>query len=816
MTAAPDEGPRRRRPRERLLLGLARLALIVEDLWPRALPALGVIAVFLTVALLDILPALPGWLHGLVLLAFVGAVLVALGRAPEGHPLTDDAVKRRLERDSGLANNPLGTLDDTLANGGDPIQRALWRVHLARAGDQVRALRVALPSPGMARHDPRGLRALVLFCLIVGLVVGWGDPGERLDRAFRPGGGTAGAGVAAADLWVTPPAYTGAPPMFLDQTRGEHLLEVPEGSRALVQLSGSGRAPVLRLETTTVPFTAVAGGEKSGLRAEMTLDTSGELSVEGGRGRILARWPLRLRPDLPPDVAFAAPPQVIAGARLRLPYQMRDDHGVAVLRAVIEREGGDRITVELTVPPAQSGKRDRWQRGAAVLDLASHRWAGLPVTLWLEAVDGREQAARGDSIAITLPERTFNHPVSRELAAIRKRLNDGAPEVRVQAYDALETLSQAPEAFGGAVGIYLGLAVAKTRLYADGAALARRWVQDLLWDMALALEDGGLSLAARDVERLQRALGDALRADPNSDATHRLMDALQNALDRYLAALTQQLQQQGFAEILSGMNADVIGSDQLRDLLERARELAQAGDMDGAQRLLSQLNEMMEALRGGLENSPGAKALQRARRMMQTLGKLTEKQSKLHQDTFQRVREREREDTRLGRTQARTDPLTEEAQRQQDLAGDVRDLSAQMSEILGAAPPSLGDAARAMNDAAGALSGGQGTNGVTAQAKAVEALRKALGEAGQAMARKLGGIGLGQGQGRGAAPNAFGGDPFGRGPGPGGLTGGDIKVPGATERGRVRRLLDELRRRASQPDRPAVERDYINRLLKRF
>ena len=50
------------------------------------------------------------------------------------------------------------------------------------------------------------------------------------------------------------------------------------------------------------------------------------------------------------------------------------------------------------------------------------------------------------------------------------------------------------------------------------------------------------------------------------------------------------------------------------------------------------------------------------------------------------------------------------------------------------------------------------------------------------------------------------GDPNGDGPlalGPGG-------------QGRARELLDEIRRRSAETERPEVERDYLNRLLDRF
>jgi hypothetical protein len=43
-----------------------------------------------------------------------------------------------------------------------------------------------------------------------------------------------------------------------------------------------------------------------------------------------------------------------------------------------------------------------------------------------------------------------------------------------------------------------------------------------------------------------------------------------------------------------------------------------------------------------------------------------------------------------------------------------------------------------------------------------------------------------------------------------------VKVPGAIDVQRARRILEELRRRFGESDRPQFELDYIERLLKDF
>jgi len=118
--------------------------------------------------------------------------------------------------------------------------------------------------------------------------------------------------------------------------------------------------------------------------------------------------------------------------------------------------------------------------------------------------------------------------------------------------------------------------------------------------------------------------------------------------------------------------------------------------------------------------------------------------------------------------------------------------------------------------------------------KSAEKLReagKAMGDAGQALGRKdMGNAGSAQNQAldalrQGAQQLAdeadqngrqAGGkeDPLGRTGSPLGNTG--IKIPGQADLARARAILEELRRRAAQMNRPQAERDYLDRLLKAF
>jgi hypothetical protein len=59
-------------------------------------------------------------------------------------------------------------------------------------------------------------------------------------------------------------------------------------------------------------------------------------------------------------------------------------------------------------------------------------------------------------------------------------------------------------------------------------------------------------------------------------------------------------------------------------------------------------------------------------------------------------------------------------------------------------------------------------------------------------------------------------DPLGRSVGAGNSNSNEVTVPEGMEKQRARDILDELRKRAQDPNRPEGEREYLRRLLERF
>ncbi len=812
--------------RYRLLLGLAGAVLVWERLWPGLWPVAAIGGVLVAVALLDLLPALPPPVHALVLAAFVVALVVALRHAGRHlGPADAAAARRRLERDSGLEHRPLAALDDRLAVGAEtPAARRLWEAHLRRMAAAAERLTLRPPAPGMARREPWGIRAGVVLLLAVGLAAGAGDAGPRFARALVPQFAAGSLGPVILELWITPPVHTGAAPLFLDAARGDDVradpvVEVPRGSTVLARAAGVGTAPALVVGDHETAFVALEEGARSSTyRAEAVIADGDRLAVRSGR-RDLAAWSLRVTGDLPPVVAFADPPHTTPGALVAVAFEAFDDYGVDDVILVVRGADGDGastadgrpIRISLPLAPATS------VQGSGLHDLTAHPLAGEPTRLHLEARDTGGQIGTSDVVDVVLPEKTFSHPVARAIVAERKRLKDDARTVRVRVAHALMRLGSAPARFADDTVVSLALAVAAARLLRDTSVEAGGSVRRLLWDTALRIEEGNVPAAERATREAREQLWEALRRGADDEEIERLTSALQQALDRYLAAMASELVRRGerMPAVDPAMTSEMLRSDDLRALIETMRQLARTGARDAARQVLTELQRILDGLRQGFDAAGPRRELMEAHRLMQGLRELGQRQRALLDQTFRRWQAPPAAPDGGGAGEGA--PSDGAAAAQEALRRDLGEQMLRLDGFLGEIPVPVGEAERAMRGAVDALRGDRLGAAVEEQGQAVERLDRALQDAAAAMGRRLGGMaGLPMGEGGGG--DGHGSDVFGRSPGNGdrGFGAGPLEIPDRASVHRAEEILRELRRRAGERDRPLPERDYIERLLRRF
>ncbi len=848
--SGPEHDPAAR-ARDELSRALRRAtwALAWERGWPHAARVLCVVGLFLAASWAGLWLALPltGRLIALALFAVLGlAALAPLVRFR--WPRRDEALSR-LDKGSGVRHRPVTTLADTVSSQ-DPTTQALWQAQRARTLASLKGIRAGLPSPRLALHDPWAVRALVLLLVVTTAIAAGGDRTARLAAAFDWNGVLAPANVRV-DAWVTPPLYTGKPPVILsaagkDAATAEAApLSVPAGSTLIVRASG-GQLDV-----------AVSGGLTEAKPADdaphgaserrFTIAGDGAAQVRAPSGQ--PRWSFAAMPDKPPTIALAKDPERQARGALQLTYQIDDDYGVTEAHARFAVRAGDPPAGDAAAggaaaarplfdPPqlalALPNARTRKGIGQTVKDFSEDPYAGAEMTMTLTARDEAGNEGRSEAYAMRLPERLFTKPLARALIEQRRDLaldaNRGA-QVRL----ALKALLIAPEAFTPDAGQYLGLRMVARQAERAHSDDAWREVVASLWALAVSIEDSDITDVDKALRAAQDALKQALERGASDEEIKKLTENLRAALDKFLQQLAQRLRDnpQQLARPLDP-NARVMRQQDLDSMIERMERLSRSGDKDAAKQLLDQLAQMLENLQMARPGQGGDGDMQQS---LNELGDMIRKQQQLRDKTFKQGQD-SRRDRQLGR-QGDRDAMNGLQQDQQALRERLRKLQEQLAQ-QGMQPgpqgegedgengegqdgqdggqDGLGSAGSAMGEADGQLGDGNADGAVGSQGRALEALRKGARDLARAM--QQGGEGQDNGPGDRPGRQRSGGnhtDPLGR-PLRGRELGDDqtVKIPGEIDVQRVRRILEELRRRLADPQRPQIELDYIERLLKDY
>mgnify|MGYP001031519680 CR=1 FL=1 len=819
----------------------ATWALAWERGWPHAARILCVIGLFLAASWAGLWLALPfvARIVGLGLFAVLGlAALVPLVRFR--WPRRDEAL-RRLDYGSGIRHRPVTALADTVSSQ-DPVALALWQAQRQRTLASLKRIRAGLPSPRMALHDPWALRALVVLLMLATYIAAGGDRTARLAAAFDWNGMLAPANVRV-DAWVTPPLYTGKPPIILSAANKDAAsadgapMSVPAGSTLIVRSSGGSLDVAVAGGITEAPPAADAPQGTSERHFTITGDSTAQVRAPSGQ----PRWAFTAVPDRPPTIALAKDPERQARGSLQLTYQIDDDYGVTeahahfAVRADNPPAGGEATVARPLFDPPQlalalPNARTRKGVGQTVKDFSEDPYAGAEMTMTLTARDEAGNEGHSEAYAMRLPERVFTKPLARALIEQRRNLAldaNQAPLVDV----ALKALLIAPEAFTPEAGQYLGLRSVARQAERARTDDALREVVASLWALAVSIEDSDITDVDKALRAAQDALKQALERGASDEEIKKLTENLRAALDKFLQQLAERLRNnpQQLARPLDP-NARTMRQQDLDSMIERMERLSRSGDKDAAKQLLDQLAQMLENLQMARPGQGGDGDMQQS---LNELGDMIRKQQQLRDKTFKEGQD-SRRDRQRGQ-QGNRDAMNGLQQDQQALRERLRKLQEQLAQQgmqpgqqgkqgqgqqgeRGDGEGGLGSADSAMGDADGQLGDGNADGAVDSQGRALDALRKGAQDLAQAM--QQGGEGQENGPGDRVGRQQSGGnrtDPLGR-PLRGRELGDDlsVKIPGEIDVQRVRRILEELRRRLADPSRPQIELDYIERLLKDY
>jgi uncharacterized protein (TIGR02302 family) len=837
------------------LTALARRAeavIVFERFWPPLVWAATLVALFLAVSWLGLWQALPrlarigGVAAFAVAFAIVLAPLARLRRPVRAETLD------RLDRDSGAPHRPAASLDDRLAmTSEDPATAALWALHRDRLARQVERFVPAAPAPGMAWRDPRALRFAVLLAALAAALVAGPERYGRIAAAFDWRDGAAAAATARLDAWIDPPAYANKPPILLDLAANRdpsQKIVTPEGSALVVRADAD--VFETRVEGAIAPVAAAKPADTSapaptpaaGAPTEKRWTIAGDGAVVFRRdGAALGRYEIEATPLGAPTVTLLEPPRGNLSGSLTLHYSLADRYGIAGAEAEFANPAaGATPPRSLVQPPKLTLRLPSTANGTGEAsttgDLSEHPWAGAEVVLNLKATGVSGRVGAGAPTKFTLPQRVFHNPLARALVEQRRALVLDPDHETPRVAKAIDALTIAPDFFQTPAGVYLGLRQAHAQLvdaHGDADLIA---VAEMLWAMALRLEDGDASQAQRDLRAAEQKLREALQRGASDEELRKLTQELRDAAERYMRDLAQQTPQQP-------NDADSqLPQQDLESMLDRMEDMARNGARQDAEAMLDEMQNMFENMRGAAD-AQDDQASREMRKQMDELGKLLRDQQGLRDDTFrQDQRDQLGRDAPEGQGDQAKPSLDE---RQRALRDRLAELQRRLKELGMKGEKGFDDAQGDMKEAEGDLKGGgqgqdqgdgqgqgqgdksgggglddQGRTGkgraVEAQGRALEALRQGS----QGLQQQAQGQGAGQG-GRGyratsRRPGAGGPgrDPLGRESGDRGSALDGALHDGADVAERARQVLEELRRRLADPSRPEEERDYFERLLK--
>jgi uncharacterized protein (TIGR02302 family) len=482
----------------------------------------------------------------------------------------------------------------------------------------------------------------------------------------------------------------------------------------------------------------------------------------------------------------------------------------------------------------------------------------------LAARDQADQVGTSEPYPLTMPARRFTKPLAKAVVEQRQTLVLD-PNQLPRVARALDALTIGDEKAIKDRVVYLSLRNAYWRLNNDRSRDSVKTVVEQLWSTALRIEEGDLPKAERDLRTAQDALMKALRENAPAEEIKQRIEELRAALSRYMQALAAQQKDQGEMAGQSPQERDDMVSEQdLDKMLESIKDLAESGSKDMAEKMLSELNDILDRLQA--DNLPRNEQQQKAQEMMRDLDEVASDQQELLDDTFSEKRKQ-----RQGQGQSRSQsqefdvsppgspmgfgnsmsPLTDQMpqggqsgaraqgqsgrqgdapgggeqqlgqqqqqgsqgslqERQQALREKLQQLMERMRQAGGEPPDQFEGAQEAMGEAEQAIGEKNYDRAAQNQSLALDRMREGT----ESMAQQM--MAEGEMEG-GQGPGSNGRDPLGR---PDRSNRPDlglsVQVPDEIDIQKARQVLDELRRRIGDPSRSTLELDYLERLIRSF
>lgn len=800
-----------------------------------------------------------------------------------------------LEKSSHIPRGSIGAVEDDLANPQKSITRSLWNSAQKSFVKTFQYIRIGAPRAFITREDPYALRFIAVLMFLCGVLTSGNLWQDRIISGLFP---ISPQRIVSAgketNLWITTPDYTQLGQIHIKgEGKLSEAINIPESSTLRLRIHSTlGRflAPVLTIGSKNVNLTHFG----SGLYGvdNVTIETGSNIKVsQGFMTRI--NYPYTYITDMPPEIlideAMLEEPEVLSDLnaedegenteetesaklydllerkQIRVPLIVKDDYGVKDLHMRMDIDGMiDHLPLGELYEESRliMSQPNESFKISPTYDLTWHSWSGLPVTLTFSAEDQKGQTVQLEPISVILPEREFEHPMAKSLIAVRKQLAWNYDDSFMDMARDLETLLSAPDYFQNNLAVFLTIRTAASRLrYTDNMRQperikAAKAIIDLLWNAAITIEDGNLSMAMKELRDAQRALENAMR-DPNAseDEISKLMENLQQKMQNYFMEMQREMQKMvqdgdNFPQFSPEQFGQMISPDILSKMMQDIESALRDGDTQKAQELMSQMQRMMEMMDPSMMGQmprdmqmmqEGINELQELIEKQEALLEKTKKQaSDLRKNSWKKNLEpldipsiekmlkdfgmsnappsrpsQKSEEQPTDNTQVVEPDFDGSKAEQEALRYVLGQLMMDAAEKLPEIPEGMGLAEQEMRGSENMLGAKEPDGAIPHQEKAIEYLKQGQQELSQqlkARMQQMVGIGLSGGQRYDPLGRPYGGedDPNGQ------AHGSDVKVPDESQKKRVDEILRELRDRSGDRSRPDDELEYFRRLLRQF
>lgn len=839
-----------------------KLNVWIEKYWPIFLSFLSLWGIYLCLGLLGIPQHLPDILRimflTIICIGSIGLVIYQIKRFPFASFKEN---LQRIEQINKLDNQPLQTLYD------NPVHtenRAVWNVHIQRIFSNFPNLKVGAPRIFKGHYHINRL-AIVTICIFAALFVSNERiASSRLLSAMRPGYDDASMSLPNFQAWIIPPSYSNAAPIYI-KSRTETIATDPK-ARLHIALTGLKQRPdfVNPEKKIVISNISILQPEANQWQIEGTIENSGILRIQA-RGREIASWNFNLPDNLPPQIIWTGPVEKSNyDWKTAFPFEASQHYGIQSFCLIVTvPENKNHPKEEILSLTQPLGDHPKKISQILYQDLSDNIWAGSQAQATISVIDVTGQNTISKKVTFTLPKRIFSSPIAQKLDQIRQSY--GTDQLsKENTLNELIQLQNIPNAFQD-YDLFLNyISIVYFLDNANGnTPQIKAETLSRLWDLIIDTEErtnsnseiakANIELRAaqasvqEQLDKMQRLGKDKITNQDRQELNRRL-ERLQNAVAQKMMALAKQNAKDN-PQDTNSKELQFTSARSFEDMFKDMSKTIENGNVDKALQQLEYTNQVLNTMRGAtpedIKKLEGhLKSQKEMEKLTKDLEKLTKEQQNLLNQTYARLNQsvplilRPNQDLNQLSTpdlikqitphkaQEKSEPAQssaeQTAQSQQGLIEALVKLQTQMQAITNQPIQNLSLAQKDMREAHQALEEKDDSKAAQDQQKALVNLQKGKDSAKKNMQQEAQRFSnffpvftAKNPQEDPSADNKTDAnkkkDPLGRSPDE---NNSQIDLSGNASS--ARKIEEELRKRADDPNRSSKDIDYIYRLLNMF